>query len=299
MTSRLVDLPPLDLLRNFVAVGRRMSITLAAQDLCVTQSALSRQIQALEASLGYPLLLRGYRAIEFTAQGRRLFRSADAMLEQLGEVLDALQPGEARPTVTVSASIGVTALWLLPRLNAFQQAAPGIDVRVAASNRFADLEREQIDMAIRYCRAEDALPGARRLFGETLVAVAHPSLRVQAVEAELRQHTLLEFDDVSRPWLQWPAWLRAAGAGRAKPRSVLRFNQYDQVVQAALAGQGVALARLPLVCDLLAQRRLVPASALPAVSCDYAYWLHARAALETNACVVRDWIIEQAAAMAG
>ncbi|MYN29870.1 LysR substrate-binding domain-containing protein [Duganella levis] len=302
MSNRLLDLPPLDLLRSFVAVGRRMSITLAAHDVCLTQSALSRQIQALEASLGYPLLVRGYRAIEFTAQGRRLFRSADAMLEQLGEVLDTLQPGGARPTVTVSASIGVTALWLLPRLNAFQQAAPDIDVRVAASNRFADLEREQIDMAIRYCRAEDAPPGALRLFGETLVAVAHPSLQVQAIETQLQQHTLLEFDDVSRPWLQWPAWLRAAGvAGVAhgKPRSVLRFNQYDQVVQAALAGQGVALARLPLVRDLLEQGRLAPASAHPAVPCDYAYWLHTRTAADANAEVVRDWIIEQAASMAG
>ncbi|HEX5341857.1 MAG TPA: LysR substrate-binding domain-containing protein [Duganella sp.] len=294
MPDRLLDLPPLDLLRSFVAVGRRMSITLAAQDLCLTQSALSRQVQALEAALGYPLLVRGYRSIEFTGEGRRLFRSADAMLEQLGEVLDALRPGETRQNVTISASIGVTALWLLPRLNAFQQAVPGVDVRVAASNRFADLEREQIDMAIRYCTVQDAPPGALHLFDEALVAVAHPSLGVQAIESQLREQTLLEFDDASRPWLQWPAWLRAAGAGRSKPRSVLRFNQYDQVVQAALAGQGVALGRLPLVRDLLAQGRLVLASAQPAVSCDYAYWLHTRAAPGADAQLVRDWIIAQA-----
>ena len=294
MPDRLLDLPPLDLLRSFVAVGRRMSITLAAQDLCLTQSALSRQVQALEAALGYPLLVRGYRSIEFTGEGRRLFRSADAMLEQLGEVLDALRPGGTRQTVTISASIGVTALWLLPRLNAFQQAAPGVDVRVAASNRFADLEREQIDMAIRYCTVQDAPPGALHLFDEALVAVAHPSLGVQAIESQLREQTLLEFDDASRPWLQWPAWLRAAGAGRSKPRSVLRFNQYDQVVQAALAGQGVALGRLPLVRDLLAQGRLALASAQPAVSCEYAYWLHTRAAPGADAQLVRDWIIAQA-----
>ncbi|MTV38194.1 LysR substrate-binding domain-containing protein [Duganella radicis] len=296
MPNRLLDLPSLDLLRSFVAVGRRMSITLAAQDLCLTQSALSRQVQALEAALGYPLLVRGYRSIEFTGEGRRLFRSADAMLEQLGEVIDALRPGEGRQAVTINASIGVTALWLLPRLNAFQQAAPGVDVRVAASNRFADLEREQIDMAIRYCREEDAPAGALRLFDEALVAVAHPSLGVQAIEQQLREQTLLEFDDASRPWLQWPAWLRAAGAGRGKPRSVLRFNQYDQVVQAALAGQGVALGRLPLVRDLLAQGRLALASKQPAAASDYAYWLHTRAALSPNARIVRDWIIAQAGA---
>jgi DNA-binding transcriptional LysR family regulator len=296
MTKRLLDLPPLDLLRSFVAVGRRMSITLAAQDLCLTQSALSRQIQALEATLGYPLLVRGYRSIEFTAEGRRLFRSVDAMLEQLGEVLESLRPGEARQPVTISASIGVTALWLLPRLNAFQQAAPDIDVRVAASNRFVDLGREQIDMAIRYCRAEDAPARALPLFDEALVAVAHPSLQVDDIETQLHQQTLLEFDDVSRPWLQWPAWL---GATRIKPRSVLRFNQYDQVVQAALAGQGVALGRLPLMRDLLQQGRLALASARPPVDCGYAYWLHADVDASADAVVVRDWIIAQAAATAG
>jgi len=296
MPKRLLDLPPLDLLRSFVAVGRRMSITLAAQDLCLTQSALSRQIQALEAALGYRLLVRGHRSIEFTAEGRRLFRSADAMLEQLGEVLEALGPGETRQPVTISASIGVTALWILPRLNAFQQTAPDIDVRVAASNRFVDLEREQIDMAIRYCRPDDAPPGATRLFDEALVAVAHPSLRVTSIEHELRQHTLLEFDDISRPWLQWAAWLRAAGAGRGKPRSMLRFNQYDQVVQAALAGQGVALGRLPLVRDLLAQGRLALATTQPAVDCDYAYWLHLREAASADAVAVHDWILLQSTA---
>ncbi|GJJ00294.1 LysR family transcriptional regulator [Duganella rhizosphaerae] len=299
MVNRLLDLPPLDLLRSLVAVGRRMSITLAAQDMCVTQSALSRQIQALEATLGYRVLVRGHRSIEFTAEGRRLFRHADAMLEQLGEVVASLRPdrGHARQAVTISASIGVTALWILPRLNAFQQAAPQIDVRVAASNRFVDLEREQVDLSLRYCRPQDAPEGALRLFDEALVPVAHPALAVTVIEdaAQLRKQVLLEFDDVSRPWLQWPAWLREAGAGRVKPQGVLRFNQYDQVVQAALAGQGVALGRLELVRPLLEQGKLAPASKLPATASDYAYWLIARSALSADAVVVRDWIREEAA----
>lgn len=301
MANRLLDLPPLDLLRSLVAVGRRMSITLAAQDMCVTQSALSRQVQALEAALGYRVLVRGHRSIEFTPEGRRLFRHADAMLEQLGEVVASLRPNDARRAVTISASIGVTALWILPRLNAFQLAAPQIDVRVAASNRFVDLEREQVDLSLRYCRPQDAPAGALRLFGEALVPVAHPSLAVDAIEdpAQRKRQVLLEFDDVSRPWLQWPAWLRGAGGGRAKPKGVLSFNQYDQVVQAALAGQGVALGRLELVRPLLEQGRLALASALPAAASDYAYWLLTREALSADAAVVRDWICEAAARSAG
>jgi DNA-binding transcriptional LysR family regulator len=300
MPNRLLDLPPLDLLRSFVAVGRRMSITLAAQDMCVTQSALSRQIQALEASLGYRLLVRGHRSIEFTGEGRRLFRSADVMLEQLGDVVTSLRPGDARRAVTISASIGVTALWLLPRLNAFQQAAPHIDVRLAASNRFVDLEREQVDLSLRYCRSQDAPEGALRLFDEALVPVAHPTLAVDAIEepARLRQHVLLEFDDVSRPWLQWTEWLRRAGA---RPKGMLRFNQYDQVVQAAVAGQGVALGRLELVRPLLEQGKLSLASALPPVASDYAYWLIRRVdgEVSADATTVDAWIIAEAARCGG
>lgn len=117
MSLPLVRLPSLDLVRSFVAVGRRMSITLAAQDLCLTQSAVSRQILALEELLGVKLLLRGHRSLSFTAEGERLFRSADSSVQQLQDVLGEVSPrGRARP-VTLSASIGVTGLWLLPRLN--------------------------------------------------------------------------------------------------------------------------------------------------------------------------------------
>jgi LysR family glycine cleavage system transcriptional activator len=302
MANRLLDLPPLDLLRGFVAVGRRMSITLASQDLCLTQSALSRQVQALESFLGQRLLVRGHRSIEFTSEGRRLFRSADAMLEQLGEVVAALRPPEGRQAVTISASIGVTALWILPRLNAFQQAAPQIDVRVAASNRFVDLEREQVDLALRYCRREQVPEGAWHLFDEALVPVAHPALGVTAIEdgPQLRRQVLLEFDDVSRPWLQWADWLRDAGSGRSKAKGMLRFNQYDQVVQAALAGQGVALGRLELVRPLLEQGKLVLASARPCNASDYVYCLLAqRGNASRDVAVVRDWILAEAAQAVG
>ncbi|MEC5159517.1 MULTISPECIES: LysR substrate-binding domain-containing protein [unclassified Janthinobacterium] len=297
MSNRLLDLPPLDLLRSFVAVGRRMSITLAAAELCLTQSAVSRRIQALEAFLGHRLFVRGHRSIEFTSEGRRLFRSADAWLEQLGDVVAALRPSGAQQPVTVSASVGVTALWLLPRLGAFQAAWPEVDVRVAAGNRFVDLERENIDLALRYCRQSDAPPDAVRLFGEALVPVAHPSLGVSAIEdpAQLSRHVLLEFDDVSMPWLQWRDWLRGAGAGSVKPKGVLRFNQYDQVVQAALAGQGVALGRLELVRPLLAEHKLAPASARASTLVDYGYWLIERnSPVSGHAGVVRDWLLEQA-----
>jgi LysR family glycine cleavage system transcriptional activator len=299
MPNRLIDLPPLDLLRSFVAVGRRMSITLAAQDLCIVQSAVSRQVQALEKALGCRLFVRSYRSIEFTPEGRHLFRSADPMLEQFGSVIDALHPAGERPCITITATIGVTALWLLPRLGAFQRAAPDIDVRVAATNRVTDLERDGMDLALRFCPDALAPAGATRMFGEVLVPVAHPSLKVTAIEdeAQLHRHVLIDYDDSSRPWLQWKNWLRESGHKVLPPAGGrLLFNQYDQVVQAALAGQGVALGRLALVGNLLAEGKLTPATSLAPVATSHGYWMLARPNASSPAfSKVRDWILAEAA----
>ncbi len=300
MPNRLINLPPLDLLRTFVAVGRRMSITLAAEDLCIVQSAVSRQVQALEKALGCRLFVRAFRSIEFTPEGRHLFRSADPMLEQLGAAVDALRPPVGRPCITITATIGVTTLWLLPRLGAFQRSAPDIDVRIAANNRVMDLERDGMDLALRYCPDGLAPAGAIRLFSEVLVPVAHPSLGITAIEddAQLQRHVLIDYDDSSRPWMQWKHWLRGAGrkSGSAGNGRLL-FNQYDQVVQAALAGQGVALGRLALVGSLLDEGKLVVATRLPRVATDHGYWLLTRRGADSVALSrVRDWIVSEAAA---
>jgi LysR family transcriptional regulator, glycine cleavage system transcriptional activator len=293
----LLDLPPLELVRSFVAVGRAMSITLAARELCVTQSAVSRQVRALEDWLHCALFVRSHRRIELTQEGARLFRSADAWLEQLGETVAALRPSGSQQAVTVTATVGVASLWLLPRIGEFQTAHPRLDLRVVTSNRVVDLEREHIDLAIRYAPDADAVPGAVRLFGEELVPVAHASLQVAEIEAPdvLKRHVLLEYDDPSYPQLQWSAWLRAARVRRARPASIVRFNHYDQVVQAALAGQGVALGRLELVRGPLAAGRLTLASRLPPRTVAYAYWLLARASpVSAVADVVRRWILAEA-----
>ena len=266
----------MDLIRGFVAVGRRMSITLAAQDLCLTQSAVSRQIHALEEHLGVKLLVRGHRCISFTAQGERLFRSADGAVQQLQDVLGAIQTTQEHKPVTLSASIGVTGLWVLPRLSHLQKLHPGIDLRVSASNRVADLRQEDIDLAIRYTTPALAPAGSTRLFGHAVAPVAHPSLGLKSVRSAqaLSKLSLLEFDNPNTPWLQWGDWLGAMGWAHAKPQGVLHFNQYDQVIQAALDGQGIALGRLELIAPLLQSGRLVQL-APPKHRADstHAYWL--------------------------
>ncbi len=172
MTTPLVRLPPLDLIRGFVAVGRRMSVTLAAEDLCLTQSAVSRQIHSLEDALGVSLFHRGYRSISFTPAGERLFRTADAVVRQLQDAFETITHPLERQPVTITASIGVAALWLLPRLAELQRRYPALDVRVAANDKLLDLRAEGIDLAIRrYASVNDPAPGATRLFDETSMAL--------------------------------------------------------------------------------------------------------------------------------
>ncbi|MFU1928132.1 LysR substrate-binding domain-containing protein [Bordetella hinzii] len=296
MPFPLAKLPPLDLVRGFVAVARRMSITQAAQDLHVTQSAVSRQIRSLEAHLGVALLRRGFRSVSLTPEGAQLFRLADPWLTELGELSAQWRTPGRRLPVTVTTTIGVASLWLLPRLGAFQAAHPDIDVRVAADNRVMDLDREGVDIAIRYCTAEHVSEDAQWLFGETVLPVAHPSLAMTRLDGDsLQEQVLLEFDDPTRPWLQWDSWLESRGLGRTRPRSMLRFNQYDQVVHAALAGHGVALGRHALIAPMLADGRLRAVGGEAPGSTPLSYWLvrnPRRPSAEAD--IVAEWLRTQA-----
>lgn len=299
MPLPLLKLPPLDLIRGFVAVGRRMSITLAAQDLCLTQSAVSRQVHALEEQVGTPLLLRGYRSIRFTPAGERLFRSADGAVQQLQDVLGELRADDTPQPVTLSATIGVTGLWLLPRLSRFQQQHPGVDLRVSANNQLADLRHDGIDLAIRYTTSAAVPPGSSWLFGESVAPVAHPRVAAALAAAGGERPALLELDDTGHPWLRWPGWrdwLDALGFPAKRGAGVLHFNQYDQVIQAALDGQGLALGRMGLIQPLLAAGRLQLLAAPRQMSeAEHAYWLVC-ASERPRAEVTRvaEWIVAEA-----
>lgn len=298
MSAPLVRLPSLDLVRGFVAVGRRMSITLAAQDLCVTQSAVSRQIHALEEALGLKLLVRGHRSIAFTPEGERLFRSADSAVQQLQDVVGELKGPTGRRMVTITSTMGLTGLWLMPRLGNFLARHPDIEVRVSANSRAVDLKAEGIDLAIRYGAPGTMPEGAELLLEESIVPVAHPSLGLTALDSPevLAGQVLLEFDGSFRPWLQWSEWLARFGWEGVKPRGVLRFNVYDQLAHAAVAGQGIALGRLPLVSPMLADGRLVRlAIPQPGPHPEHAFWLlRAEASMRLEVAAVVEWIREEA-----
>ena len=150
--------------------------------------------------------------------------------------------------------------------------------------------------AVRYCPDDRAPAGAVRLFGEELVPVASSPIDLDA-PGRLGDAVLLDYDDPSHPLLHWAHWLRASGLARPRPGRVIRFTQYEQAIQSALAGHGVALGRLALVRPLLDSGQLVPAARLEPLPIPYGYWLVSRSRpVGRNAAVVRSWILARAPA---
>jgi DNA-binding transcriptional LysR family regulator len=263
MRHRQYDLPPLDQLEAFEAAARHLSFTRAADELALTQSAVSRQIAALEAFFGVPLFRRLHRALRLSEEGVLLQRTVVDVLNQLHQVSGELR-GTARPkTVVVTTTAGFAGLWLIPRLAGFTSTHPDVDVRISASYAVVNLNRDGVDVAIRYSTQEAAGDEGVHLFGEEVLPVCSPRLlrdrtRPLKTPEDLRHHCLLHLESgPNAQMLEWPPWLRAMKIEGLKPASVLHFSMYDQMIHAAIDGQGVALGRLPLVNRLLAQRKLV------------------------------------------
>jgi DNA-binding transcriptional LysR family regulator len=240
-----------------------LSFTLAAAELHLTQSAISRQIQTLEEQLGVKLFQREVRRLRLTPEGETLQRVVGEMLARLADVCAGLRATQRRPQVNITAVVGIASLWLVPRLAAFQAAQPDVDVRISADNRLVDMTREGFDLGLRYLATADAPPNATLLFEEEMFPVAAPKLAATLparVSVEDFSHiVLLAYDDDrNAPWLSWEPWLIGLGLAGARPKAVLRFNQYDQLIRAAEEGQGVALGRGPLVARSIAEGRLKP-----------------------------------------
>jgi LysR family transcriptional regulator, glycine cleavage system transcriptional activator len=297
-------LPSLDLLKGFDAAARHLSFTRAAQDLFVTQSALSRQIQALEEQLGVPLFERRHRELRLTNAGQILQGTAKNVLDELAQAVGKIRREQTSLPLTVSTNQPFAALWLIPRLSRFRASHPAIDVFISADNRIVDLDRERIDLAVRYCSEAMAPPGSPRLFGEHLFPVCSPAVAADRSRPirrpeDLARHVLLHLDDEGGrfPWLNWPAWLAAVGVRDLTPVGSLRFLHFDQVMQAALDGQGVALGRVPLIDSLLKQGRLVaPLRGKYAAPRAYFVVRGAQAAVRPEAQDFIDWMIEEAKA---
>ena len=299
MPKRRWAVPPLELLPAFEAAARHLSFTKAGEELFLTQSAVSRQIQALEESLGEALFERRTRALLLTENGQMLFRVAQDVLQQVQDATDRMHSVAASRTVTVTSTPGFASIWLIPRLDRFTRTHPDIDVRIAASNDNVHLERAGVDIAVRYALI-DSMRGKQPLFSEEVMPVCSPALaadpkRPLEKAADLQRHVLLHLNDERAAWLDWTVWTHALGLEEFKSAGALFFSSYDQVIQAAVSGQGVALGRLPLTQQMIRDKRLV-APFGKAVSSARAYYVirSSRTAASQDVQDFANWLVEEA-----
>ena len=228
MHKTLRALPSLDFLRGFEAAGRRLSFTLAAQELFLTQSALSRQIKALEVALGMALFERRHRALVLTAAGAAFHRDVTEALDSFVAAAERMRGAIRSPGLTLSTTVSFASLWVIPRLATFRERQPDVEVYVSADDRVVDLARGDVDIAVRYLPDSTAPESAIRLFGERMTPVASPKITHGAsplrTPADLKQQVLLHLDDPEGP-TPLPAWrpLRPS-TGQPGPQPPRRFE---------------------------------------------------------------------------
>jgi LysR family glycine cleavage system transcriptional activator len=296
-------------LRAFEAVARLLSFRAAAEELSLTQSAISRQIQALEEEIGCTLFLRGTRKVELSGEGAVLLPAAVAVLSRLDQTVRQIRRARGRRVVNVTTFASFASLWLIPRLCDFQKHHPDIDIRVSAGDGLADMEDGEHDLALRYIAGAMLTAPAELMFEETVSPVVSPwyaestrNGRLPALRrpGDLSAHALTEEDDArpSAEFLSWRHWLTHQQEPDLQPLRWMYFNFTYQQIQAALAGQGVVLARLPMVHEHLQRAELVePFGSAGRLTSPYAYWLVPAAAAATRPEVqaFSDWVREQAA----
>ncbi|MGZ2749021.1 LysR substrate-binding domain-containing protein [Burkholderia stagnalis] len=254
-------IPSMTALVEFEAVARLGSFTVAANELGVTQAAVSRQVRFLEETLGVRLFHRLHRAIALTGEGDALYRVVAESMQRIAGVFDGLSSGALQQELVLAATAAFAQFRLLPRLAAFKRAQPNLQLRLTTQMFTADLRHKEVDVAIRYGNGRWGDGAATLLFDEEVFPVCSPGwLAANPTPdtlAELAEAALIESDSTSEGWMGWEEWFRSVDYRPPKLHYAFRCSLYTDAIQAARYGQGVALGWGRLVHDLLASGELV------------------------------------------
>ncbi|AYA42134.1 transcriptional regulator GcvA [Xenorhabdus nematophila] len=290
-------LPPLNALRVFDAAARHLSFTKAAEELFVTQAAVSHQMKSLEDFLGLKLFRRRNRSLLLTEDGQSYYLDIKEIFTAINDATRKLQARSAKGALTVSLSPSFAIQWLVPRLSGFNQSFPGIDVRIQAVDREEDKLADDVDVAIFYGRG--SWPGMRtdRLYPEYLLPVCSPSLltgdRPLKMPSDLARHTLLH-DSSRRDWQAYVRQLDMQQQINVHQGPI--FSHSSMVIQAAVHGQGVALANNVMAQNEIDAGRLVCPFNDVLVSKNAFYLVcHDNQAELGKIAAFRKWILTQAA----
>jgi LysR family glycine cleavage system transcriptional activator len=258
-TSRA--LPPLNALRAFEAIARHLSFARAAEELHVTPAALSHQIRGLEEEIGIALFHRRARAIELTEAGKLIYPGIHAGFQSLRNAVGQIERARDHNVLVISATPGLTAKWLMPRLWRFLRAHPDVDARVSASLKLADFANEGVDVAIRLSKGIPTDLHGEKLFDDAMLPVCSPRLVEQGLHsaADLARFPLIHYDFATSMHASpvWADWFPIAGLAGADATRGLRVNAADHALEAAVAGAGVALSHKLIASDDVHSGRLV------------------------------------------
>ena len=300
ISPKAKSLLPLNALRAFEAIARHTSFTRAAEELHVTPAALSHQIRGLEEQLGLALFTRRTRAIELTEAGRTLYPGLHAGFESVRGAVARLDRERDGNVLVISATPGLVAKWLMPRLWRFLQTHPEIDARVSATLRLADFEADGVDAAIRLSKGLNPVLYMEKLFDDAMLPVCAPALIEQGLRspADLARFPLINYDFATSQHAppNWADWFAAARLDGMDATRGLRVNVADHALDAAVAGAGVSLShKLIASDDVHAGRLITPFGPELPLASTYHFVCRKGHEARPNVRAFRDWLFAEMA----
>ena len=289
-------LPPLISLRVFEAVARHLSFTSAADELHVTQAAVSHQVKKLEEWLGITLFLRLNRSIKLTKEGEAYAKPLTAAFDALASATDDILKDNGSQSINIATFDSIAANWLAPRIRKFQEHSPDSAIKIVTQNFYSDFSSNDVDVEIRYGDGNWPNNYVVKIADEEIFPVCSPKLlgrkrKLNNVD-DLQDYSLIHDEMV----MEWNDWLSEAGGAKMKAAKGLRYNHSHIVIQSAIAGEGMALGRSLLIADDLDKGRLIAPFEFK-IQSKFSYYLVCPKELADQAWIAtfRDWLLEEAA----
>ncbi|MBN3560891.1 LysR substrate-binding domain-containing protein [Aliamphritea spongicola] len=307
MQSRRLDLPSLTAIRAFEVAARRQSFKDAADELCVTPAAISRQIKQLEAQLATVLFVRGHRQVTLTAAGERLFRATNTAFDEITSAAREIRGQVADSYLNLHATSSFSRLWMVPRLSRLRQLYPNLHLHLISVESTPG-EADKFDAAVTLGLHELAGYQAEFLFAEEIFPVCTPEFLKDNPQADslqgLQQLPLLDLDPAfwqARWWspVDWHFWLRHCGVENPQVKAQMYFSHFPMLLDTVLEGLGVGLGWRHLTDDLLRSGRLIRPVAESYAAPERKHYFVCRQELanEPGMQLLRDWLLEETAGL--
>jgi len=295
---KIKPLPPLNSLVAFEASARHLSFTQAANELNVTQGAISRQVKQLEDYLGKEIFTRSNRFISLTPAGHQYYQVINNSLLDISQITSEVKEWKGDQKITIATTNAMASLWLLPKFAKFQREYGNVDLQILVSDEFLDIQQTECDLAFIFCRTPPLNMKVTKLFWEEIFPVCSPDYlnkigTLKKIDSIL-DTTILYLDESQKDWVNWEEWCSEVSLPNITPCNKVRINNYSMLLQAAIAGQGVALAWGGLVDNHLKSGELVkPTDFVLSTKSFFAMLEPNRRAIPAAIKCFREWLLNE------